>query len=77
MLDKGLFRCSADVVFRVLNKLNVDYLLQGNKREMISDVVDNKITAASEKVATLCKTVHVLSSHLIQIWNQLILPAEF
>jgi len=65
MLDKGLFRCSADMVYKVILKLNVEYLLQGYDRQELSDLVDSKAEAANPVQANLCKTLQLLSSHLI------------
>ena len=77
MLEKGLFQCQADVVFKVIVKLNIEYLLSGHDRLKLSEMIDTKAETASTRLAQLLKTVASLSTHLITIWNQLILPSEF
>lgn len=42
MLEKGLFRVSADMVFKVIARINVEYLLQGHQRQELSDLIDSK-----------------------------------
>jgi hypothetical protein len=69
MLDKGLYRCSPDMIFKVIGRLNVDYLLKGNQRLALSEIIDGRAEPKTVEQGHLCKTLQALSTHLIGIWN--------
>ena len=51
MLEKGLFRCSPEMVFKVIMSLRLDYLLKGLERKNI----ETALNAGDEEEAKMMR----------------------
>ena len=75
MLEKGLFRCSPEMVFKVIVSLRVPQLLRGADRNEIAKRFEDCDPEEEKKIyEELPAILRPMTSNLITIWNTQISP---
>ena len=77
MLEKGLFRCSPEMVFKVIMSLRLDYLLKGLEKKNIETALNAGDEEEAKMMRELPQILKPMTNNLITIWNTQISPQEF
>ena len=77
MLDRGLFRCAPENVFKVITTLKVDYLLKGLTKDTLQESFDKGPEEEAKVMDQLPPILGSMTANLISIWNNQISPQEF
>lgn len=77
MLERGLFRCAPENVFKVITTLKVGYLLKGLTRAKIAEAFEKGGEEEQAVMSQLPPILGPLATNLINIWNTQISPQEF
>ena len=77
MLDRGLFRCAPENVFKVVVTLKVEHLLRGTTKQKIQEAFDGGKESERQMIEELPQILGPMTANLIQIWNAQISPQEF
>lgn len=74
MLDRGLFRCAPENVFKVITTLKVDYLLKGLTKDTIQESFEKGTEEEAKVMDQLPPILGPMTANLISIWNNQISP---
>ena len=74
MLERGLFRCAPENVFKVILTLKVNYLLRGKSKAELKESFEKSPEEEKRTITELPAILSKLSTNLITIWNCQITP---
>ena len=77
MLEKGLFRCSPENVFKVITTLKISFLMRDLTKEKIQEGLESGEEGEKQILKQLPSIISSLTANLINIWNSQISPQEF